>query len=612
MDLDQEASPVTVRGDSPPRSREPQPDIIDLDSFDDLSGLSQDDFLTDEEFDAYFCQNTQTESHHTTILGHEFPTTYHKTIESYSVNGSTYRTGKTVEFEDGDFFRISDVLEERPSKRVMLRGNRFRRTSKFRGLFDQHLNEVIMLVERMDTEPLEEGQLEVETVPLSNAVKVRDLILTNEAYPLYSFRQDGRNIGLSRASARESCRLVCRWKVVITYRMKMMRKACVEMSITRLRTEESDRRYRARDMDLRTEWRGVTIKGGSCPAWLPGEKQFDSNERKKNQEINILGFHRQTVVRPQNDITDLTTDTLRQPSERRYTFGDAFCGAGGASRAAKSVGFRVEWGVDFDLAPIKSYRQNFFGARCEATPVHVFVTYIGENYVVDILHLSPPCKTFSPLHTRPGQDDEMNSASFFAVEELLKKAKPRIVTMENTFGLVERWREWLNTMVRFFTSLGFSVRWKVLNLAEYGLPQARRRLIVFASCPGETLPGYPRPTYGPGRLPFTTINDAIGMIPNGFPNHNTADAPKRNATAYNGDLPLRNCITTAGSIDIHPSGKRGFTDRELACLQGFPLEHKFEGNKIKMQIGNAVPPLVANVFFAHIRRCLEEIDGQSR
>lgn len=100
------------------------------------------------------------------------------------------------------------------------------------------------------------------------------------------------------------------------------------------------------------------------------------------------------------------------------------------------------------------------------------------------------------------------------------------------------------------------------------------------------------------------------MIPNGFPNHNTAGTPKRNATAYDGDLPLRNCITTAGSIDIHPSGKRGFTDRELACLQGFPLEHKFEGNKIKMQIGNAVPPLAAKVFFAHIRRCLEEVDGQ--
>lgn len=87
--------------------------------------------------------------------------------------------------------------------------------------------------------------------------------------------------------------------------------------------------------------------------------------------------------------------------------------------------------------------------------------------------------------------------------------------------------------------------------------------------------------------------------------------PKRNVAPYNGNLPLRNCITTGGSLDVHPSGLRCFTDRELACLQGFPLEHLFGATKVKVQIGNAVPPVVFKAFFDHIRKFLEQVDASA-
>lgn len=466
-------SPSTVRASSPNYR---QPDIVNLEpSFD----LHEDDFMTDEQFDEVFGQANPPEYRRRTKSGIESET-LRKTIDSFKQNSITYERGKTVELEGGDFLRIAVILEAR-SKEMILQGTRFRRTSQFRGVFDQHLNEVVMLKEQMEQNPLEAEQPVMENVPLAKAIKLRDLVLTNEAYPIYSFREDGKNIGLSRASARESCRLVCRWKVDMLYRIKGNRKACVQMSVTRLRLSSADRNHRARDSDLRKEWRGPVIQGGSCQTWLPGEMCFDIDERRHGQGIDILGYHQSIPVFGHPETIDLTSGTTSESNKQRYTFGDAFCGAGGASRAAKSAGCRIEWGVDFDPAPMESYRKNFFGTRCEATPVHVFVSYIDENYVVDILHLSPPCKTFSPIHTREGKDDEMNSASFFAVDELLKKTKPRIVTMENTFGLVERWREWLYSCLRCFTSLGFSVRWKVFNLAEYGLPQARRRVIVFAS-----------------------------------------------------------------------------------------------------------------------------------
>ena len=168
--------------------------------------------------------------------------------------------------------------------------------------------------------------------------------------------------------------------------------------------------------------------------------------------------------------------------EPRYTFGDAFCGAGGMSRGAKSAGFYVKWGFDFDLAAINSYRLNFYNTDCIVAWAHQFTGIsVGDESKVDVLHLSPPCQVFSWAHTVAGKDDEMNSATFFAVEELVKRTKPRMVTLENTSGLPILHPLWLNKVIQMFTSLGFSVRWKIMNFAEYGLVQARKRLIILAS-----------------------------------------------------------------------------------------------------------------------------------
>ena len=77
---------------------------------------------------------------------------------------------------------------------------------------------------------------------------------------------------------------------------------------------------------------------------------------------------------------------------------------------------------------------------------------------------------------------------------------------------------------------------------------------------------------------------------------------------YDANLLLRFTIC-AGNTYYHPTGKRSFTLRELACLQGFPLEHQFDPRRARIQIGNAVPPNVAKVFFEHIKKHLLRVDG---
>lgn len=136
---------------------------------------------------------------------------------------------------------------------------------------------------------------------------------------------------------------------------------------------------------------------------------------------------------------------------------------------------------------------------------------------------------------------------------------------------------------------------------------------MIASCPGEQLPTWPEPTHGLNLKPFVTEAQSFRGINFRTSLHDPHTANKIRATPRSGNSPIRTTITCSSSSDkvYHYSGNREYTLRELACLQGFPLTHMFEGFKtaIKKQIGNAFPPCVAKVFFQHLRKWLELRDG---
>ncbi len=90
--------------------------------------------------------------------------------------------------------------------------------------------------------------------------------------------------------------------------------------------------------------------------------------------------------------------------------------------------------------------------------------------------------------------DDANQATLFAVTELLRKARPRITTLEETSGLLTHHRQWFHALVNMFTTIGYSVVWKILDFSQYGLAQKRKRLVIFAACPGNVLPEFPSPT----------------------------------------------------------------------------------------------------------------------
>ena len=237
--------------------------------------------------------------------------------------------------------------------------------------------------------------------------------------------------------------------------------------------------------------RGVEVRGPSKTQWKSNGNIIDLSRPRTHTEstsprtANPIAPLQQTS-RPATNLSSGTLPRRRLPVRpfpfRRYTFGDCFCGAGGMSRGAINAGLRVAWGFDFNLPACNTFQLNFLG-----TPIYnVWANDFSnskKDCKVDICHISPPCQFFSPLHTSDGKDDDMNTASLFAIEALLKKAKPRVVTLEETAGIVRiiSHKDYFNAVINMFTSQGFSVRCKVLSCADFGVSQQRKRLVIIAS-----------------------------------------------------------------------------------------------------------------------------------
>ena len=170
----------------------------------------------------------------------------------------------------------------------------------------------------------------------------------------------------------------------------------------------------------------------------------------------------------------------------KYTYGDIFCGGGGMGYGAQMAGFRVKYGVDKGPVAAKTFRKNLCkhpDSEMIFASVDHFNTLEGFHHV-DHLHASPPCPSFSPMQTvKPKREKlEEQQDPIFALGALLEKTCPRTVSVEETFGLLHtKYKRWFHSVVETFVAHGYNVRWRIVNLAFYGVPHKRRRLIVLAS-----------------------------------------------------------------------------------------------------------------------------------
>lgn len=193
---------------------------------------------------------------------------------------------------------------------------------------------------------------------------------------------------------------------------------------------------------------------------------------------------------------------------------DLFAGAGGLSLGFEQAGFDIVASVDIDPIHCAAHKFNF--PNC-ATICKSVVDVTGDELRrvaglgkrdIDIVMGGPPCQGFSMIGKR-ALDDSRNQLVYHYVRVVME-LKPKYFVFENVKGLtVGKHRRFLQEVIEAFQAGGYEVEtdYKVLNAAEYGVPQDRRRLILMGARKGQALPTYPEP------LGRTTVGEAIGDIP---------------------------------------------------------------------------------------------------
>lgn len=318
---------------------------------------------------------------------------------------------------------------------------------------------------------------------------------------------------------------------------------------------------------------------------------------------------------------------------------DLFSGCGGLTLGLKQAGFDVVGAVEIESLAAETYRTNHpevelwekdirdISAREILSRLNM---KLGE---LDLLAGCPPCQGFSSMRTMNGGKrvrDARNDLVFDFLK-LVKGLRPKAVMMENVPALAENRR--MKTFVKELHSLGYEAGEspKVLNVAAYGVPQRRRRMILMASLKG------PVPFADPldGRV---TVRAAIGSMPkagtSGDPLHDypekrsekvmrlisrvPKDGGNRQAAGARYQLECHKrcdgfkdvygrmawdevsptmtsgCTNPSKGRFIHPEENRAITLREAALLQTFPPDYFFSLRRGKQSaallIGNALPP----------------------
>jgi len=211
-------------------------------------------------------------------------------------------------------------------------------------------------------------------------------------------------------------------------------------------------------------------------------------------------------------MTSLKTKTAKPP---RPIGIDLFAGAGGLSLGFEQAGFDVAAAVEIDPIHCSTHEYNFPNSKAICASVVDLagdqiraLAGLGEQDI-DVVFGGAPCQGFSMMGKR-AMDDPRNQLVFHYVR-LVKELNPKYCVFENVKGLtVGKHKQFLSEIIEALEEAGYKVLadYKVLNAADYGVPQDRRRLFLIGARSDQILPNYPVPT---GHV---NVEEAISDLPN--------------------------------------------------------------------------------------------------
>lgn len=341
---------------------------------------------------------------------------------------------------------------------------------------------------------------------------------------------------------------------------------------------------------------------------------------------------------------------------KTYTAIDLFSGCGGLTLGLKQAGFKVVGAVEIDPLAVETYKKNHSEVKVWEEDIRQLkgpemLRALGlKRGQLDLLAGCPPCQGFSSIRTHNGKkriSDERNDLIFDYLR-LVRVFLPKVVMMENVPALADDGR--MKTFKRGLEEMGYDFNGTpfVLNTANYGVPQRRRRMILVGSRVGVIeLPL--------GEKAMKTVRETIGALPypgkSGDPLHDLKEnrdartvemikmIPKNGGSRT--DLPLKyrlachkklpdgfkdvygrmawdrvsptitgGCISPSKGRFLHPSQNRSITLREAALLQSFPKNYFFSLDRgrqgVALMIGNALPPTFIKRHALAIKRAIIE------
>ena len=335
----------------------------------------------------------------------------------------------------------------------------------------------------------------------------------------------------------------------------------------------------------------------------------------------------------------------------RPTAFDLFSGCGGLTVGMKRAGFAVLAAVECWDVAADAYAMNHPGVRLVRTdirqcdPVELMRSLNLCAGDLDLLAGCPPCQGFSSLRTRNGHiptSDGRNELIFdfvrFAIALL-----PKTILLENVPALETDER--LSRVTKILEALGYNCKAKVLNAADFGVPQRRRRLLFLASRVGNVF--FPNPA--PKRI---TVGSVIRNLPkpgdSGDPLHDSksrhtpriakliesipGNGGSRADLGESEQLPCHQrlngfhdiygrmrwddvsptittgCINPSKGRFLHPEQNRAISLREASLLQSFPKRYLLPLDRgrhpVAQLIGNAFPPEFVRRQAVQLRRLL--------
>jgi DNA (cytosine-5)-methyltransferase 1 len=348
--------------------------------------------------------------------------------------------------------------------------------------------------------------------------------------------------------------------------------------------------------------------------------------------VSTLGTHQ--LTRPPTTIAE-------QPPQRTLPkIISLFSGAGGLDLGFKEAGYGISMAFDSAKAAIQTHTKNFYGTRAikadltEVRPEGVLKHVEGTLPSGERIGVigGPPCQGFSRANVTSTVDDPRNKLPALYLDIVRKLQTMYVVeflVFENVVGMRDKpHAETYKNLVSGISELGFKVNEEELCATDFGVPQNRRRIVIFGLRDGQ---GY-LPVRLRKRRGIRTVRDAIGTIvaPAFFqrglsveeipvhPNHWTMQprsvrfretksrSEGRSFRKLKWDSPSPTIAFGHREIHVHPDGGRRLSIYEAMLLQGFPATFVLEGNLTEqvVQVSNAVPPPLGRSIAQALTRAL--------